>query len=58
MSKARTKRELPRLVVEITAGPMSTANKRAWTILWERLSTQAVQPPKAEVSPHHGKGDS
>jgi len=57
MSKAKTKRELPRLVVEITTGPMTTANKRAWMILWERLSAQALRQPEAGVSPDNGKGE-
>lgn len=37
MSKAKTRKELPRLKVEITTKPVTAATRRAWHRFWERL---------------------
>ena len=37
MRKIRTRKELPRLEVEITTRPVTAANRQAWQQFWERL---------------------
>ena len=42
MNKAKTRKELPRLKVEITTKPATAATRQAWQQFWERLLTDRV----------------